>query len=198
MFIEPCHSLLPVIQHSKMISLQALIMACAFAVCTLICHIAKNNNIEGMISAAFPLVCQSCVIACVTMQAMTKLKEPKIVLKVRKADLSLLKEILESIKSKFKKVGIIYIHAASMLRRRLSQSVALSSGAICCTSVQIDNDHCYFDALLSTLLTRQRCYKQEAEYVSPLALILCLVSISFSYRQQKAYLWVVCLKGRDV
>ena len=40
----------------------------------------------------------------VVMQAMSKLKEPKIVLKVRKADMSLVKENLDSIKSKFKKV----------------------------------------------------------------------------------------------
>ncbi len=38
------------------------------------------------------------------LQAMTKLKEPKVVLKVRKADMPLLKENLDSIKSKFKKV----------------------------------------------------------------------------------------------
>ena len=38
------------------------------------------------------------------MQAMTKLKEPKVLLKVRKSDLSVLKENLESIKSKFSKV----------------------------------------------------------------------------------------------
>ena len=37
------------------------------------------------------------------MQAMTKLKEPKVLLKVRKSDLSVLKENLESIKSKFSK-----------------------------------------------------------------------------------------------
>ena len=40
------------------------------------------------------------------MQALTKLKEPKIVLKVRKADLSLLKENLDSIKSKFNQVSL--------------------------------------------------------------------------------------------
>ena len=78
-----------------------------------------------MIKVVFPLVGQSCDIARVTMQAMTKLKEPKIVLKVRKADLSLMKENLESIKSKFKKVGIVHILAATMLRRRLSATCSL-------------------------------------------------------------------------
>lgn len=38
------------------------------------------------------------------MQALTKLKEPKVALKVRKADLSLLKDSLENIKSKYKQV----------------------------------------------------------------------------------------------
>lgn len=39
-----------------------------------------------------------------TVQALTKLKEPKVALKVRKADLSLLKDSLENIKSKYKQV----------------------------------------------------------------------------------------------
>ncbi len=41
----------------------------------------------------------------VCIQALTKLKEPKVVLKVRKADLSLLKDSLETIKSKYKQVA---------------------------------------------------------------------------------------------
>ena len=40
------------------------------------------------------------------LQALDKLKEPKVVLKVRKEDLSVLKESLDSIKSKYKKVSL--------------------------------------------------------------------------------------------
>ena len=39
-------------------------------------------------------------------QALDKLKEPKVVLKVRKEDLSVLKDCLDSIKSKYKKVSL--------------------------------------------------------------------------------------------
>ena len=41
-----------------------------------------------------------------SMQALDKLKEPKVILKVRKEDLSVLKEALDSIKSKYKKVSL--------------------------------------------------------------------------------------------
>ena len=41
-----------------------------------------------------------------SMQALDKLKEPKVVLKVRKEDLSVLKESLDSIKGKYKKVSL--------------------------------------------------------------------------------------------
>ncbi len=41
-----------------------------------------------------------------SVQALDKLKEPKVVLKVRKEDLSVLKEALDSIKSKYKKVSL--------------------------------------------------------------------------------------------
>ncbi|CAK0782280.1 hypothetical protein CVIRNUC_005616 [Coccomyxa viridis] len=44
------------------------------------------------------------LLADLTVQALDKLKEPKVVLKVRKEDLSVLKEALDSIKSKYKKV----------------------------------------------------------------------------------------------
>lgn len=39
------------------------------------------------------------------LQAMDKLKEPKVMVKVRKSDLTFLKDSLDSIKNKYKKVG---------------------------------------------------------------------------------------------
>ncbi len=56
------------------------------------------------------------------LQAMSKLKEPKIVLKVRKADMPLLKENLDSIKSKFKKVCSALSPCTLQLRTHMSKT----------------------------------------------------------------------------
>lgn len=62
---------------------------------------------------------------------MAKLNEPKAVLKVRKEDLPLLKEVIDSAKSKFKEVGPFPAHSelSSLPDTRPGVTVATSARA---------------------------------------------------------------------